>query len=119
MTTEKMLQEIQDKIGDKTLSKWCRILVDDWKWFYEKTISWIDDNINNAIDVKIIWHPISLETVLSAFDYKYKIIPLHDNNEYNYYIDTGAEKSIKRKLQTYLQDQSPETIKAIWEIVCK
>lgn len=99
-TVYEQLQEIQEKIGNY-IQHWWAI-----EWWWRK-----------------VYDPISLSRVLSAlgswFYYKYKFI---------YKIETYMENEYKlceRKLlnddnsDCMLSDQSPETIKAIWEIVCK
>ncbi len=130
MTTEKMLQDIQEKIWDKTLGFWC--LIEVW-WEHKDICTWkcwdthIFWNNYRTIDKwwisEIIWHPISLSRVLSALGDEYPCSYQVDM----WYIDILDEKlsKIPRKLLTedwsdaMLSDQSPETIKAIREIVCK
>ena len=100
MTTEIMLQEIEAKI-----------------WYTKKSIP--DNN----------YDPISLSRVLSALGYEYlyyddSIYMVDDWAEW-YRINHMISAICERKLLTdswsdaMLSDQSPETIKAIWEIVCK
>jgi len=136
MTTQQMIEAIQEKIADKTLSLWCEVVYltenfppSHWSVINNmKKVYWLDGSkltTENNESVVIIWHPVSLARVLNALDYKYKLIPLHNNGEYSYYIDTGAENSIKRKLTSedwsdaMLQDQEEETIEALYNIICK
>lgn len=81
MTTEKMLQEIQDKIW-----KDCMI----WD-----VLDWININIQKSFteEKPVIYDGLD--------DYRQDVL----------YKWVKASKPIN--------DQSPETIKAIWEIVCK
>lgn len=118
MDRQQMIDIIYEKIADKTLNEWCKLLVNDWSWFYEKIISWPDDNINSCIDVKVLWHRVSLARVLSAlgkwFQYYYWCI-----------METWTESWVcfKRKLLTdswsdaYLEDQSDDTVKAIHDLL--
>lgn len=138
MTTEKMLQEIQDKIWDKTLSTWCKI--SDWKNDDDKIYTflslWPSENKNPPAIVaerrlrlniwKIIWHPISLARILSSLGEWYTYSHFYDTyGVHHSYIYDLKDKVYNRKLlnenwsDCMLDNQSPETIKAIWEIVCK
>ena len=94
MTTQQMIEAIQEKIADKTPSKWCMIRFDDWqRWQItqaqmlrastEEKNCWMKDEMEyllcyftssgtfkkiyreENID-KIIWHPVSLARVLNA-----------------------------------------------------
>jgi len=70
LTTQQMLQEIQDKIANKTLSEWCRYISKlNWKVYTYKW-EWEDNypywaGLARDWDETILWHPISLSRVLS------------------------------------------------------
>ena len=83
MTTQQMIEEIQEKISDKTLSIWCIIRWLEWYWKIYYSDWWVildiirDDWEYDAINHKVlfwelyevIWHPVSLARVLNALDY--------------------------------------------------
>ena len=105
-----MIQEIQEKIADKTLSFGClyRVLDKDqtiypneytWfdndgnLWYTHKDYGLYDNEDNNTMvnkeDYVVIWHPVSLSRVLSALgdDYYYRddickveVLSLYDEN---------------------------------------
>ncbi len=133
-TVYEQLQEIQDKIGDRSLSTWCIVFNKEWgqhkkhkvlsytmktNWEFDVVCDWYE--LYDLLEWNIIWHPISLSRVLSALGEKYWYV-----NWVVWIINShNKEDSVDRKLLTedwgdaMLDNQSPETIKAIWEIVCK
>ena len=150
MTTEKMLQEIQEKIGDKTLSFWCKIIRLNWieetvikfdakpDWsFYLVTLCssnnthyWVSLSLSDVENIIIIWHPITLTYLLynlwRGYIYdnweivEHKKIWSIDEFDNIFRCDwVLTKKTNYRNRDAMLSDQSPETIKAIWEIVCK
>lgn len=152
-TVYEQLQEIQYKIGDRTLSTWCvfeqNTSWEDWLLYkhtiievqeswrktiiecnWEKRIGYIPFSYNDEnrepsrwIIKNIIWHPISLARVLSAlgklYFYDWWLQWWETEKKYEAYYICKRKLLNKDNSDCMLSDQSPETIKAIWEIVCK
>ena len=106
-----MIEEIETKISDKTLSKWCKITQyrDSYRWNEEENLIVVSQDTDNLICFNwtryrqsgwsewiiiihkdainddcynIIWHPISLARVLSALD---KLNWSHNQSWYVYF----------------------------------
>ena len=136
MDRQLMLQEIQEKIADKTLSFWCNIIRINWieetvvkfdaKWdwsFYLVTLCssvnthyWVSLSLSDVENIIIIWHPISLSRVLSAlghwywYDFSNQMIMFMKDS----FIDGIYWYLLKEdKSDAMLDDQSDETIEAL------
>lgn len=120
MDTQKMLDEIHKKYADKTLSLWCLYISEITK----RTEIYDGDIWKNYIRA-VVWHPISLARVLSALGDTYffdkRIFQKIERDDDWYVINTGY--ICNRKLlnddwrDVILEDQSDETIKAIYNIL--
>ena len=121
MTTENMLQDIQEKIGIKILSYRCnncdRLYTVEWDCFQ------CTRDMSYSCREIVEHGSISLSRVLSALGDEYPCSYQVDM----WYIDILDEKlsKIPRKLLTedwsdaMLNDQSDETIQSIYKILCK
>ena len=123
-TVYEQLQEIQDKIGDKTLSLWCIFYhkPSKEKWIYD----WLRYEIKNlSSNINILWHPVTLSRVI--INLQKHIFETREIKVFHWNLFTNKENQplfvweLKNAnwSEAMLSDQSPETIKAIWEIVCK
>lgn len=122
MDTQQMINKIYEKYADKTLSLWCLYISEITKKteVYDWTI-W-----NNYIRA-IIWHPITLARVLSVLDTSRKNwhIETHQYKDWSFLIFTDKSNMpvCGRKLlnenwsDATLDDQSDETIQAIYNIL--
>ena len=145
MDRQRMIEEIQDKIADKTLSYWLVFKYqeernDDLLHFcciYDdfgdrKSISYMsrgglchDDYLDEVqSSMVLIWHPVSLPRVLSA---------LGDEHYYDHWeilcwetekrweaFDVCPRKLLKEDWSdAYLQDQSDETIQALHSLLVR
>lgn len=139
-TVYEQLQEIQDKIANKTLSEWCRYISKlNWKVYTYKW-EWEDNypywaGLARDWDETILWHPISLSRVLSDLGKEYRVQRSEERIDYALKMWLVKKDAIwstdwdtinvswkfhnEDNSDCMLSDQSPETIKAIWEIVCK
>ena len=101
MTTEEMLQEIQEKIAHEYTDFFSDWTSEDW------------------------YYPISLSRVLSDLSwwYGYEVCSwqIIEYIEWDFEYNTICYRKLlnENDSDAMLDDQSPETIKAIWEIVCK
>lgn len=118
MTTENMLQEIQEAILKKVNSQ-------EYKLYHDFIAKWNKSIVADNRYKLALNKPISLARVLSALgnEYWYKKWMLHQQLEDEDWI-YDQNIAIRKLLTDFwsdamLSDQSPETIKAIWEIVCK
>ena len=139
MNTQEMIQEIQEKIADKTLSFGCELLrqSNDWyknsyyilwpwshsRWrissipFWSMDIEFDWDMISKSSWdwYENIWHPVSLSRVLSALGDEYS----YDRWIEWYHSQYDAWRICDRELlkedwsDAHLQDQSDETIQAL------
>lgn len=141
LTTEKMLQEIQEKIGNQDIidtqkQKLYQVFrtryncsrvreARQYNTMSQEDFSPLEEDEEIYDEVLNIFWWVSLSRVLSALgnEYRYKKWMLYQQLEDEDWI---YDQNIAiRKLLTedwsdaMLSDQSPETIKAIWEIVCK
>ena len=139
MTIQQMLQEIQEKIGNQDIidtqkQKLYQVFrtryncsrvreARQYNTMSQEDFSPLEEDEEIYDEVLNIFWWVSLSRVLSALGDEYPCSYQVDM----WYIDILDEKlsKIPRKLLTedwsdaMLSDQSPETIKAIWEIVCK
>lgn len=84
LTREEKISEIYEKIANKELSKWCRIMLHwhrrivDFLWIRWGSLLWFIDWDNNEIHwfrtwiKKYIWHPVMIWDVL---DWMYHNFP--------------------------------------------
>lgn len=139
MTIQQMLQEIQEKIGNQDIidtqkQKLYQVFrtryncsrvreARQYNTMSQEDFSPLEEDEEIYDEVLNIFWWVSLSRVLSALGDEYPCSYQVDM----WYIDILDEKlsKIPRKLLTedwsdaMLSDQSPETIKAIWEIICK
>lgn len=142
MNAQQMLDAIYEKYADKTLSFWCLILSDRFEWIcpfvyisdhriYEDLCYIMISHDNYATPlcakdniVEIIWHPISLTRVLSVLGDTYffdKHIFQKIERDDDWLINSSY--MFNRKLlnddwrDLILDDQSDETIQAIYNIL--
>ena len=134
MTTQQVIEEIQEKIADKTLSFGCRIGLDG----YEDSIVldvdydlYLIENKGRCIDKihsdsYIIWHPVSLSRVLSALSFvSAKTYLTQYEENYKTKVETEEWDKLYRKLfnedwsDAYLQDQPDETIQALHTLIVR
>lgn len=145
MNKQQMIEEIQEKIADKTLSFGCNILW-DWKlkWMVTKIYpekvheviwnvefkDWVCRRLQPWANYKVIWHPVSLSRVLSKLDdcyiyYKWYITTSRYSSIEENSQDLVLEEVCPRKLlkedwsDAYLQDQSDETIQALHPLLVR
>ena len=99
MNREQKIEAIYNKVADKTLSFWCKVLDNSWwdTWYAHIIISQYDEKIWNVIECsswrydrlykclwhmnnmwKIIWHPIYIWDVLDYIRELFKINPQID-----------------------------------------
>jgi len=141
MTTQQMIEEIQEKIADKTLSFGCVILRFNWRikekcvkleaksdWeFYLVTLYFQlsiyksnNTHLKDLESIVVIWHPVSLSRVLSALSFvSAKTYLTQYEENYKTKVETEEWDKFYRKIlkedgsDAYLQDQSDETIQAL------
>jgi len=109
-----------------------------WNWsFYLVTLCnsnnthyWVSLSLSDVENIIIIWHPITLTYLLynlwRSYIYEsWEIIEqkkIWSIDQYDNIFRCNwvlTQKTNYRNRDAMLNDQSPETIKAIWEIVCK
>lgn len=119
-TVYEQLQEIQEKIADKTLSFWC--IYEFWWDKFPICIHSIKALKNNVWTYKVIWHPISLSRVLSAlghwywYDFSNQMIMFMKDS----FIDGIYWYLLKEdKSDAMLDDQSDETIEALHKLLVR
>jgi hypothetical protein len=140
MDRQSMLDKIYEKIADKTLSFWCKLIrhTNDWLtkkyyilWPWRSAKRWIssipfwsmdlefDENMISKSSwdwYEIIWHPVSLARVLSELwdRYRYQwweILDWYDNCVCTRKLLTDSGE------EAMLDDQSDETIRAILSLL--
>lgn len=135
-----MLDAIYEKYADKTLSFWCIVFTKErWKYvkhkvlLYTRKTNWDFDVVCDGYELydlmqwNIIWHPITLARVLSVLDTSRKNwhIETHQYKDWSFLIFTDKSNMpvCGRKLlnenwsDATLDDQSDETIQAIYNIL--
>ena len=72
MTKQEMIKAIYNKIADKNLSFWCRLLTNKW---IRKVVSVNNSNIinekhyrNDKQNIIIIWHPVMIGDVFNYIE---------------------------------------------------
>ena len=132
---ETMLEVIQDKVGDKTLSFWCRVLpirkpswnTIDFKilypiWWDEYTIVYTrvrsKDTIVDLMDSKIekiIWHDVYLWDVLDYLYNKQTWLDWQDKEQYR--IDLLVIMNLWEHKRKPIEEQSDECIEFIYNLL--
>lgn len=139
MTTQQMIEAIQEKIGDKTISNWCMAFI-NWElyqyynnWFTLITDKsnkfWYISDIEYIKKEEIIWHPVSLARVLNALgeehcywsEWIYKFDQVISAFVPEWAMIEVCNRNLLNKdwSDCMLQDQEEETIEALYNIICK
>ncbi len=117
MDTKQMLEDIYSKIGTKRINEWLEIVTDIWYWEHTYSV--------NKWEYQEGYYPISLSRLLSALWNKYifekwKIKYMWKSPSWswkqNHIICTRILLN-QDNSDCMLDDQSPETIKAIYDIL--
>ena len=127
MNKKEMLEVIQDKMGDKTLSEWCKVEYDGniytlWdiyeirEYVWEKFLYWkYDWRLDYHEQHKIIWHDVYLWDVLDYLYNKQTWLDWQDKEQYR--IDLLVIMNLWEHKRKLISEQSIECITYIFNLI--